>query len=161
MFALIPFALFSILSSRHGNRTMTDSVVTATESSAPTTTTTTNATTTIDLDSPLEINDRCQVYWRGGVGRGGGSATTSPSAKSSASPDDDPEREGTNDPSSLSQQQQQPLLLAAMVVARRPKAHRKRKNKRVSAVADNVAGLAPSEIEYYVHYVEHDRYVNE
>lgn len=112
-------------------------------------------TMTIDLERPLEINDRCQVYWRGGVG-GRGCESESASATTTSG-------QRTNDavPSSTSQPPSLSLLLDAIVVARRPKAHRKRKNKRVSAVADHVAGLAPSEIEYYVHYVEHDRRLDE
>jgi hypothetical protein len=46
--------------------------------------------------------------------------------------------------------------LPAVVVERRPFGHRKRKkNER----APDISTLKAEEIEYYVHYIDHDRYV--
>jgi hypothetical protein len=46
--------------------------------------------------------------------------------------------------------------LPAVVVERRPLGHRKRKkNER----APDISTLKADEIEYYVHYIDHDRYV--
>lgn len=47
-------------------------------------------------------------------------------------------------------------VLPAKVIERRPLNRRKRKNKRELMVD----GLLPDEIEYYIHYVGHDRYVH-
>jgi hypothetical protein len=47
-------------------------------------------------------------------------------------------------------------ILPAVVVERRPLGHRKRKkNER----APDLSTLSSTEVEYYVHYVDHDRYV--
>lgn len=47
-------------------------------------------------------------------------------------------------------------ILPAVVVERRPLGHRKRKqNERLP----DVSTLKAAEVEYYVHYVDHDRYV--
>lgn len=46
--------------------------------------------------------------------------------------------------------------LQAVIVERRPLNYRKRKSKKDAAVPA-VETLKPEEVNYYVHYVEHDR----
>lgn len=67
------------------------------------------------LDTPLQVNDRCQVQWR--------------------------EEKGE--------------FLDAVVVHRRPRHHRKRKKKNEPLV--DLDALKADELEYYVHYISHDR----
>lgn len=58
--------------------------------------------------------------------------------------------------------EEQGEFLDAIVVHRRPRHHRKRKNsnnsKKNEATID-LDSLPAEELEYYVHYINHDRYV--
>jgi hypothetical protein len=74
----------------------------------------------IELEKPLEINDQCQVRWRGGE-----------------------------------------QVLLARVVERRPRHARRKRKKGGSNITLDVAMLKPEEIEYYVHYIDHDRRLDE
>lgn len=67
------------------------------------------------LDKPLNIDDRCDVRWRGGDQK-----------------------------------------LPAVIIERRPHNYRKRKTKK-EPIAPPVDHLKPDEVDYYVHYVDHDR----
>jgi hypothetical protein len=69
----------------------------------------------VTMDKPLNIDDKCDVRWRGGDQK-----------------------------------------LPAIIIERRPQNYRKRKTKKDPAVPA-VDHLKPEEVDYYVHYVDHDR----
>ena len=75
----------------------------------------------IDSDTPLNIDDKCDVKWRAGD-----------------------------------------KTLQAVIIERRPKNDRKRRavNKKDRTVL-SVDNLKADEVEYYVHYVDHDRCVHD
>jgi len=75
----------------------------------------------IDSNTPLDIDDKCDVKWRAGD-----------------------------------------KTLRAVIIERRPKNYRKRRavNKKDRTVL-SVENLKADEIEYYVHYIDHDRYVHD
>jgi len=49
--------------------------------------------------------------------------------------------------------------LPAVIIERRPLKYRKRKSKKDSAKLPAIETLKPEQVEYYVHFVDHDRYV--